>query len=352
LADGFSGGRGGSMHLQWLEAGALGTNAIVGGGVPLAAGNAWAQRHDAELAQQDKDPLDMPVTVTYFGDGASNIGSTLETLNLAAAWKLPLCFFIENNQYAVATFIDDVTGDEDLAARGPGFGVTSFQVDGMDPMAVYLAQREAAAHMRAGKGPTLFEAKTYRYFHQNGPFPGSAFGYRTKDEEQSWRNRDAIELVASHMERRGLITAEQREELAARVNASVAEIVDRVLEQDPASDRGGKRVIPGLWPDAQSVDEHIRGDYAVGATLGGSQQLPQEGAQDQRFNDTIAATLNHRMTDDPGIVVIDRKSTRLNSSHVSISYAVFCLKNKPAIYAIEHIKKNRLRKRSPVAFNT
>lgn len=304
LADGFSGGRGGSMHLQWLEAGALGTNAIVGGGVPLAAGNAWAQRHDAELAHQDKDPLDMPVTVTYFGDGASNIGSTLETLNLAAAWKLPLCFFIENNQYAVATFIDDVTGDEDLAARGPGFGVTSFQVDGMDPMAVYLAQREATAHMRAGKGPTLIEAKTYRYFHQNGPFPGSAFGYRTKDEEQSWRNRDAIELVASHMERRGFITAEQRDELAARVNASVAEIVDRVLEQDPASDRGGKRVIPGLWPDAQSVDEHIRGDYAVGATLGGSQQLPQEGAQDQRFNDTIAATLNHRMTDDQGIVVM------------------------------------------------
>src|SRR5699024_7545978 len=122
LADGFSGGRGGSMHLQWLEAGALGTNAMVGGGVPLAAGNAWAQRHDAELAQQDKDPLDMPVTVTYFRDGASNIGSTLETLNLAAAWKLPLCFFIENNQCAVATFIDDVTGDEDLAARGPGFG--------------------------------------------------------------------------------------------------------------------------------------------------------------------------------------------------------------------------------------
>lgn len=304
LADGFSGGRGGSMHLQWLEAGALGTNAIVGGGVPLAAGNAWAQRHDAELAGQHSDTLDMPVTVTYFGDGASNIGSTLETLNLAAAWKLPLCFFIENNQYAVATFIEDVTGDEDLAARGPGFGVTSFQVDGMDPLAVYLAQQEATAHMRAGKGPTLIEAKTYRYFHQNGPFPGSAFGYRTKEEEQSWRNRDAIELVASHMERRGLITAEQREELAARVNASVAEIVDRVLEQDPESDRGGKRVIPGLWPDAQSVDEHIRGDYARGSIVESGQQLPQEGAQEQRFNDTIAATLDQRMTNDAGLVIM------------------------------------------------
>ena len=304
LADGFSGGRGGSMHLQWLDAGALGTNAIVGGGVPLAAGNAWAQRHDAEYDATAKDALDMPVTVTYFGDGASNIGSTLETLNLAAAWKLPLCFFIENNQYAVATFIEDVTGDEDLAVRGPGFGVTSFQVDGMDPMAVYLAQQKATAHMRAGNGPTLIEAKTYRYYHQNGPFPGSAFGYRTKDEEQTWRDRDAIDLVASHMERRGLLSNQQREELATRVSTSVAEIVDRVLEQDPESDRGGKRVISGLWPDVGSVDQHIRGEYVRGSIIDGTQRLSHADVEDRRFNDTIAATLDHRMTNDPGIVIM------------------------------------------------
>src|SRR6478752_2866178 len=93
LDRGFSHGRGGSMHLQWKEAGAIGTNAIVGGGVPLAAGSAWAH----QFAGTDA------VAVTYFGDGASNIGSTLETFNLAAAWKLPICFFIENNQYAVST---------------------------------------------------------------------------------------------------------------------------------------------------------------------------------------------------------------------------------------------------------
>src|SRR6187200_2095294 len=93
LDRGFSHGRGGSMHLQWKEAGAIGTNAIVGGGVPLAAGSAWAH----QFAGTDA------VAVTYFGDGASNIGSTLETFNLAAAWKLPVCFFIENNQYAVST---------------------------------------------------------------------------------------------------------------------------------------------------------------------------------------------------------------------------------------------------------
>src|SRR5699024_2539291 len=174
LSAGFSGGRGGSMHLQWTEAGALGTNAIVGGGVPLAAGNAWAQRHDAlsrASATDDGASPDMGVTVTYFGDGASNIGSTLETFNLAAAWKLPLCFFLENNLYAVSTSVDDVTGESNLALRGPGFGIRSWQVDGMDPLAVYLAQQAAVKHMRAGHGPTLIEARTYRFFHQNGPFP-------------------------------------------------------------------------------------------------------------------------------------------------------------------------------------
>ena len=98
LAQGFSGGRGGSMHLQWLEAGALGTNAIVGGGVPFAAGNAWAQKHAGTS----------DVTIAYFGDGSAQIGSVLETLNLAAAWKLPIGFFIENNLYAVSTNVEEI----------------------------------------------------------------------------------------------------------------------------------------------------------------------------------------------------------------------------------------------------
>ena len=93
LAQGYCRGRGGSMHLQWFEAGALGTNAIVGGGAPMAAGNAWAQKHSGTT----------DLTINYFGDGASQIGSVLESMNLAAAWKLPVCFFIENNLYAVST---------------------------------------------------------------------------------------------------------------------------------------------------------------------------------------------------------------------------------------------------------
>lgn len=318
LAAGFSGGRGGSMHLQWLEAGALGTNAIVGGGVPLAAGNAWAQRQDAKVQGtakvqgEDQEAADMGATVTYFGDGASNIGSTLETFNLAAAWKLPLCFFLENNLYAVSTFIEDVTGEHNLAARGPGFGIRSFQVDGMDPLAVYLAQQKAVQHMRAGNGPTLIEAETYRFFHQNGPFPGSAFGYRTKDEETKWRERDPITRVAREMIRRGLITEEQDRDLEQRIKASIDEVLNRIVEKDPESKRDKRRVIPTLWPDTAGVDDHIRSDAKLHEVVTGPEK-PDASAptRSERFVDAIADTIRYRMEEDPGVVVLGEDVHRL-----------------------------------------
>jgi len=232
LARGYSHGRGGSMHLQWKEAGAMGTNAIVGGGVPLAAGYAWADRHAGTDA----------VAVTYFGDGAANIGSTLETFNLAAAWKLPVCFFIENNQYAVSTSVAEATGEPRLSARGPGFGIASWRVDGMDPLAVYLAMREAAAHMRAGHGPAVIEADTYRYFHQNGPFPGSAFRYRSKDEEARWRARDPIDRVARHLVRRGLLTEETRDAAVAGAKRAMAAAGDVLLEPLPGGKPGQRQI--------------------------------------------------------------------------------------------------------------
>ncbi|MFI7482023.1 thiamine pyrophosphate-dependent enzyme [Kocuria sp. M1R5S2] len=308
LQAGFSGGRGGSMHLQWLEAGALGTNAIVGGGVPLAAGNAWAQRHDAEAAEGRNDQ-DMGVTVTYFGDGASNIGSTLETFNLAAAWHLPLCFFIENNLYAVSTRVDEVTGEPRLAARGPGFGIRSWRVDGMDPLAVYLAQREAVEHMRAGRGATLIEAETYRYFHQNGPFPGSAFGYRTKEEEQQWRDRDPLRKVAGEMIRRDLLTDEQLEDLRERITGEVGRIVDRIAEEDPDSTTGGRRIRPDLWPDPATVDEGIRAEPTVAGQILADDAEP--ASSQRRFVDAIADVLGHRMATDRGVVVLGEDVHRL-----------------------------------------
>src|ERR1700677_3600279 len=145
LAQGYCGGRGGSMHLQWFEAGALGTNAIVGGGVPMAAGNAWAQKRSGGG----------DFTVTYFGDGAVNIGSVLESLNLTSAWDLPVCFFIENNMYAVSTTVEEATGEHRLSGRALGFGIPAWRVDGMDPLAVHLVMERAAERLRAGKGPVV-----------------------------------------------------------------------------------------------------------------------------------------------------------------------------------------------------
>jgi 2-oxoisovalerate dehydrogenase E1 component len=238
------------MHLQWKEAGAMGTNAIVGGGVPQAAGFAWANRQAGTDA----------VSVSYFGDGAVNIGSTLETFNLASAWQLPICFFIENNLYAVSTNVAEATGEPRLSARGPGFGIPSWKVDGMDPLAVYLVMQEALAHMRAGRGPTMIEAETYRYFHQNGSFPGSAFGYRSKGEEQEWRQRDPIDQVAGHLVRRGLISQSYVDEIANNAKHVMAETGAVLLEPLPGGKPGQRRIRPSEWPDPAFVDIGIRGD--------------------------------------------------------------------------------------------
>ncbi len=303
LDRGFSHGRGGSMHLRWDEAGAIGTNAIVGGGVPLAAGSAWAHKH----AGTDN------VAITYFGDGASNIGSTLETFNLAAAWKLPMCFFIENNRYAVSTSIDEVTAEDRLSARGPGFGLASWQVDGMDPLAVYLATQQALEIMRAGNGATVIEADVYRYFHQNGPFPGSAFRYRTKEEEAEWKSRDPIDRVAGHLVRRGILTQEELD--AARSNAAdlMAEIGSVLLEPVPNGKPGERRIRPEEWPDPNFVDTGIRGDLSefAGARMEDRDSFAGEVA-DVKFIDAVASVMGRRMELDRSIVIMGEDIHRLN----------------------------------------
>ncbi len=303
LDRGFSHGRGGSMHLKWKEAGAIGTNAIVGGGVPLAAGSAWAHRFAGTDA----------VAVTYFGDGASNIGSTLETLNLAAAWDLPLCFFIENNGYAVSTNVAEATKEPRLSGRGPGFGIASWKVDGMDPLAVYLAMQEAVAHMRAGNGPAVVEAAVYRYFHQNGPFPGSAFGYRTKDEEREWRQRDPILLLAGHLVRRKLLTQNGIDDWGQRAKQLMVEIGTELLEPLPGGKAGQQRIRPSEWPEPSWVDVGVRGDLSE---LDGVRYVEpadfKEEVADAKFIDVIARVLGRRMDTDPGVVVLGEDVHRLN----------------------------------------
>ena len=295
LADGFCRGRGGSMHLQWREAGAMGTNAIVGGGVPQAAGFAWNQLHAGTDA----------VSVTYFGDGAVNIGSVLETFNLAAAWKLPVCFFIENNQYAVSTPVAKATAEPRLSARGLGFNIPSWRVDGMDALAVHTAMSEAVDHMRAGNGPTIVEADLYRFYHQNGAFPGSAFGYRAKAEEKAWRDRDPIAQLRRSVVARDLLSEEEIDAATAEVDAVMKGIGDDFLEAVPDGKPNQRRIIGSLWPDPGFVDVGIRGDLSE---LEGSRYEEAEsfsGELDQRrFVDLVSAVMARRMETDESIVVM------------------------------------------------
>ncbi len=298
LAQGYCKGRGGSMHLRWAEAGNLGTNAIVGGGVPMAAGAAWAHKRAGTG----------DVVFTYFGDGAVNIGSVLETMNLAAAWKLPVCFFIENNRYAVSTTVEEATAEPRLSSRGLAFGIPAWKVDGMDPLAVYLASVAATEHMRSGAGPTIIEADVYRFFHQNGPLPGSAFGYRTKEEEAHWRSRDPIDRVATEMAARQLIGDDALVALRTRAQALMDNISGELIEEH----EGKRRIVPALWPSPDFRDFGIRGDLLELADARMVEQDEFAGEiVEKRFVDVIADVMDRRMAEDSRIVVMGEDVHRL-----------------------------------------
>lgn len=298
LAQGFCKGRGGSMHLRWAEAGNLGTNAIVGGGVPLAAGAAWAHKN----AGTDN------VVFTYFGDGATNIGSVLETMNLAAAWKLPLCFFIENNRYAVSTHIDEVTAEPRLSARGSAFNIPAWKVDGMDPLAVMLASEAALEHMRNGGGPTIIEADVYRYFHQNGPLPGSAFGYRDKAEEAEWQKRDPIKRLESELQERQILSETSIRELRARAQQLMEDVTSELTENIS----GKRTIISSLWPEESFRDFGIRGDLSEFSNVQYDELESFDGAVTQgKFIDAVSSVMQRRMEQDDRIVVLGEDIHRL-----------------------------------------
>ncbi|MFA7160201.1 MAG: thiamine pyrophosphate-dependent dehydrogenase E1 component subunit alpha, partial [Kiritimatiellia bacterium] len=200
---GYCKGRGGGMHIADFTMNHLGANAIVGGGVPIANGLAWAKKRQGQGH----------VAYTFFGDGGAYIGAVPESMNLAALWNLPICFFIENNGYAVATRLSEQTRETRLSSRGGAFAIPAYRVDGMDPVAVRLASNMALAHMRTGGGPAIIEALVYRFFHHGGSLQGSAFGYREKEEEVNWKARDPLARMARELAQRKWLTATQNESI-------------------------------------------------------------------------------------------------------------------------------------------
>jgi 2-oxoisovalerate dehydrogenase E1 component len=298
LADGFCKGRGGSMHLRWEEAGALGTNAIVGGGVPLANGVAWAKRRRAKGE----------VVFTFFGDGAVNIGAVPESQNLAALWSLPICFFIENNQYAVSTTIEEETRETRLSSRGLAYAIPSYRVDGMDPMAVRIASQMAVDLMRAGKGPAIIEAIVYRYFHHGGGLVGSAFGYRGKDEEAGWRARDPLARIAKEMIERKWLTKEQDAAMRAHAQQAMREVAERLTE----AEGGKRRIVAALWPKAEFRDHGLRGDLSEFKGKRFEELETASGKTGEvKFIDVVSTVMGRRMEQDERIFCMGEDIHRL-----------------------------------------
>jgi len=189
LRDGWCGGRGGSMHLYDGESGNLGSNAIVGGSIALATGAAWGAR------LQGRDS----VVVSFFGDGAINQGVFHEVANMAGLWGIPVLYLVENNAYAVGTRTSESSHVSRLGQRSIGYGFDSLTLDGMDPVSVYVATRDLTARMRVEPQPFLIEARTYRHVHHAGSLPGSAFGYRSREEEAEWRAQDPVDTFGPRL---------------------------------------------------------------------------------------------------------------------------------------------------------
>ncbi|MFC0385668.1 alpha-ketoacid dehydrogenase subunit alpha/beta [Muricoccus vinaceus] len=301
LSSGFCGGRGGSMHMRHAESGVVGSSAIIGGNVPHAAGYALA---DKVLGRDN-------VSVAFFGDGTLMAGQTLEAINLAALYTLPVIFFLENNFYAVSTHVREQTRETRLTGRGAMFGVPSVECDGMDPVAVRRAMQWARETIREKGGPVFVEAVCYRFLHQSGPLLGSQLGYRSKEEEAEWRARDPLLTVPARLEAMGVLDAAGFEALDARARRMVAQAAEALTETAPGANAPSIR--PGLLPDPGEVDRGIRGDLTElrGEAMREATSVPAEAAREMKFIEAVAATLLHNMERDPRIVVIGEDIHRL-----------------------------------------
>jgi pyruvate dehydrogenase E1 component alpha subunit len=220
---GCSRGRGGSMHLVDLSKNYFGGNGIVGAGVSLAMGLALG----INILNKNS------IAVGFMGDGAINTGRTWESINMAVIWNLPLLIVIDNNQYAVETFMDRVTGGKDFIARASSFGMSSESIDGQDVEEVYEATSKARARIISGKGPQLINAVTYRYFGHN---VGEVGKYRTQEEITEWKStKDPIANWISHLLLANSITEDEISDVRKKAKAEIEKAVE-FAESSPFPD--------------------------------------------------------------------------------------------------------------------
>ena len=230
---GLLGGKGGSMHLTDVEKGAMGSYAIVGAHLPIAAGAAWKAQY-LKTGQ---------ISFCFFGDGTTNIGAFHEALNFSVIWKLPVVFVCENNLYMEYTPIRDVTAVEHPAAdRAGAYGLESIIVDGNDADLVYRVARDAADKARAGDGPSLIEAKTYRHSGHSRADPAT---YRPDGELEKWLERDPLKIY-----RKRLIDFGVKESKVVAIEKAVLKAVDDATEFAKNSSTPSKDVLmTEVWAD-------------------------------------------------------------------------------------------------------
>jgi acetoin:2,6-dichlorophenolindophenol oxidoreductase subunit alpha len=232
-ASGGSKGLGGSMHLIDTARGNIGANAIVGAGLPIALGAAMAFK----LRGQPR------VALTFMGDGATNIGTFHETLNMAAVWGAPVVFIISNNLYGEYSPLRDTTPLDDLARRADPYGMPGFVVDGQDVAAVHAATLEAVERARGGGGPSLLEMKTYRYRGHSRSDPAK---YRPPGELEAWQARDPISLLAARLEQAGRLDADAQAAERARLQADI--------------DAAAERAASAPYPTLEEARAHVYAD--------------------------------------------------------------------------------------------
>ena len=222
--DGYSKGKGGSMHMFSREKGFFGGHGIVAAQVPIGAGLAFAHKYNENNN----------VSITYFGDGAANQGQVYESYNIASLWKLPVVFVIENNKYGMGTSVNRSSAGENLSDRGKAYGIMSEIVDGMDILAVRDAAIRAINYCRSGKGPYILEMKTYRYRGHSMSDPAK---YRTRDEVDKIRKTsDPIENIKSILNKMG-VEEKTLKDIDADIKSVIAEAAKFAQESpEPSED--------------------------------------------------------------------------------------------------------------------
>ncbi|MBP6018085.1 MAG: 2-oxoisovalerate dehydrogenase [Burkholderiaceae bacterium] len=291
LRDGWTGGRGGSMHLRNAELGIMGTNAIVAGGLPIACGHAFAEKHTSNN----------DIMVSFFGDGALHQGATHEAMNLAALYKLPMIFFLENNKYAVSMSVEQSTFETELLTRPQAHGIEAIKVDGMNPFAVWLATRWAADHIKTQNRPVFILAEVYRYYHQSSSIPGSAFGYRSKEEEKEWQQRDPWLFINKELPARNILSTEELQQLDNVVSDAINSAYSSCIDGKGS----GASIKVELWPDPSTVDNHLTSDMSEfdGISFSEYEDFAEEDMESITYIEAIAKTVGARMQEDDSIYV-------------------------------------------------